>query len=212
MNKQLQTTLILILTFATSFVVLFAFGLVPDEIKGKTQNNQVIDTPISNISDNNGNKDIWVTSVDRTAEPIQIIIPKIAIDSKIENPNSTDSKILDEALLTGAVHYPGSGSLKDTSNMFIFGHSTNHEVVKNIAYRTFNRLNELNIGDEVRVRSNTTEYIYAVRLVSKAQASESLVTFSNKKRMLTLSTCDSFGEKSERFVVEAEFVRSVEIK
>ncbi len=211
MNRQFQTTLIFTLTFAISFAGLYAFGLVPSEIKGYSPVSQVSDVSLKSTQNaNNESSGVWVTSIDKSAEPIQIIIPKILVDSKIENPNSTDVKILDKALLTGAVHYPGSGSLKDTSNVFIFGHSTSHVVVKNNSYKTFNRLNELNIGDEIRVLSNTAEYIYAVKSVAKAQASESLVTFSNSKRMLTLSTCNSFGEKSERFVVEAEFVRSVE--
>lgn len=209
MQSTIKTATIFFTALATSFAMLFAFNLVPTELKRNEGNKQGQAT--ATTSNDSILAGTWITEVDKTAEPVQIIIPKIGVDSKISNPVSTEAEILDEALLKGAVHYPGSGSLKDISNVFIFGHSTNHEVVKNRAYQTFNRLNELNIGDKISVRSNEAEYIYTVKSVAKAQASESLVTFSNTKRMLTLSTCDSFGEKSERFVVEAEFIKSVKL-
>jgi len=40
------------------------------------------------------------------------------------NPQSRDIKVLDEALNSGAVHYPGTGSLTEDANVFIFGHSS----------------------------------------------------------------------------------------
>jgi sortase (surface protein transpeptidase) len=33
-----------------------------------------------------------------------------------------------------------------------------------------------------------------------------LVEFDNNKNMLTLSTCNTFGAKSERYVVEADYL------
>ena len=49
-------------------------------------------------------------------------------------------------------------------------------------------------------------FTYRVRSVDKVDKDETLVTFDTKAHLLTLSTCNSFGSKSDRFVVVAEFV------
>ena len=37
-------------------------------------------------------------------------------------------------------------------------------------------------------------------------AEKELVEFNTKSKILTISTCNNFGEKSDRYVVESEFV------
>jgi LPXTG-site transpeptidase (sortase) family protein len=146
------------------------------------------------------------TTVARDGTPTRIIIERIGVDALIENPASTDIDVLNEALLSGAVHYPGSGDLNDTSNLFLFGHSTGFRIVNNEAYKTFNGLANLAHDDLIRVQSNSREYIYRVVSVSLVDADAAFVTLSNSKKELTLSTCNVFGEKQERYVVHADFV------
>ena len=137
---------------------------------------------------------------------MRIIIDSIEVDSKIVNPHSTDLAVLDEALLDGVVHYPGSGNLEDTSNMFLFGHSTGFRVVNNEAFKVFNNLKHLEKGNVIRMQSQEKEYVYRVTDVSLVNADEAFVELSNTKKTLTLSTCNSFGAKQERYVVKALFV------
>ncbi len=140
--------------------------------------------------------------------PIRVAIPKIAVNDPVSNPISTDPAVLDNALLGGVVHYPGSGTLEDSENIFLFGHSSYLPVVHNQAFRAFNRLGELQIGDEVQLFSDTREYTYKVTKVELVSASEELINFKEGRKKVILSTCDSFGKKTDRFVVEATFAES----
>ncbi len=218
MKKLLHLIVWALIAFFITYAILSVFGLVPESVKDDVQSafsvfskqSQAAD-PTVTLTDNRGIVN-WVTEVDPTALPKKIIIEKIGVFANIENPKTIDIAVLDAALLRGVVHYPGSGTLKDVSNLFFFGHSTNHTSVYNQAYKAFNRLDELNIGDEIRVQSESEEYIYRVSLVSRVDEREALVTLSNKKKMLTLTTCDTFGKRSDRFVVEAEFMKSRSLK
>jgi LPXTG-site transpeptidase (sortase) family protein len=138
--------------------------------------------------------------------PDRITIDKVGIDSIIEQPNTVDIPTLDQALNKGAVHYPGSGSVT-SGNMFIFGHSSNWAVVQNQAYKTFNGLERLKNNDEIKVMADGREFIYKVTSVNLVDEDDALVEFNNSDRTLTISTCYTFGEKQERWVVEAEFFK-----
>ena len=130
---------------------------------------------------------------------------KIGVDADVYNPMTTDANILDGYLLKGAVRYPGSGLLDD-GNLFIFGHSTGYRVVNNQAYKTFNGLGKLKVGDEIIVYPSTAKYIYNVTSVSMQIASDVKIDLSSMKNRLTLTTCYSFGTKEDRYVVEADFM------
>ena len=139
--------------------------------------------------------------------PLRVVIDDVGIDTQIQNPDTTDVAVLDEELRSGAVHYPGSG-IPGNGNMFLFGHSSSLAVVRNQAYKTFNGIQNLERGDEIVVYSEDEKFIYRVLNVKMVSAEEALVDFSSSKDMLTLSTCNTFGQKQDRFVVEADYVRS----
>ncbi len=137
--------------------------------------------------------------------PTRLVIPSIAVDTQVYTPRNTSTAVLDSTLTKGPVYYPGSGTI-NTGNMFIFGHSTGHAVVINKAYKVFNELKNLSKGDIIYVESEGKRFTYRVRSVDKVDKNETLVTFDTKAHLLTLSTCNSFGSKADRFVVVAEFV------
>jgi LPXTG-site transpeptidase (sortase) family protein len=182
--------------FLVWFVIIFLFtlfmlaglGLVPESV------------------DPNRKED--TSSVVSVSQPVRIVIPRVKIDSVIESPSSTNTQVLDEALTRGVVHYPGSGLLNEEANVFLFGHSSFLPVVINKNYQVFNGLRLLRAGDEIFVQSDTREYVYRVSSVTLSDAEEVRVDFEEGVRRLTLSTCNSFGAKDERYVVEAEFVGS----
>ena len=184
-------------TFTTSFVGLYLLEAVPNEFVVLEEKTTV---PTKS----------WQTQIQLRQEPVRIIIDKVGIDSTVLNPEKTDIKVLDQALLRGAVRYPGSGLLGE-GNVFIFGHSTSLRVVNNQAYKTFNNLKNLTQGDEIRVRSHDREYLYRVVKVSLVSADTAWVDFTSKRKRLTISTCNTFGKKEERYVVEADFIKSYRI-
>jgi LPXTG-site transpeptidase (sortase) family protein len=95
--------------------------------------------------------------------------------------------------------------------MVLFGHSSYLPVVHNLAYKTFDGIQNLTAGKVVTVYSADTAYTYRVRTVTKESATTAGIPLQVSGRVLTLSTCDSFGEKTDRFVVVADFVDSYSI-
>ena len=142
--------------------------------------------------------------------PQRLVIPAIGVDAKIYSPTSTSTKALDYELTKGPVRYPGSGTV-GYGNMFIFGHSTGWSVVQNKAYKVFNQIKTLQKGDIIYVdaapdSSGVKTYEYRVREVTEVNKNDTQINFDTANNMLTLSTCDSFGARSDRFVVTADFV------
>ncbi|MCI5108781.1 MAG: class E sortase [Candidatus Pacebacteria bacterium] len=142
--------------------------------------------------------------------PIRVHIPEVGVDASISNPLSTNIAVLDEELKNGAVRYPGSGT-PGIGNMFLFGHSTSFSRVINQAYKTFNNIQNLEKGDSIYIYSSEKKYTYKVTNVRLASAEEVLVSFDVDENMLTLSTCNTFGARQERFVILADYVGSVDI-
>lgn len=140
--------------------------------------------------------------------PLSIEIPAVGLSAKTENPETTSIAALDSFLLHGAVRYPTSARLGEDGNLILFGHSSYLPVVNNPAYKTFNGIQKLKGGDRITLYSADAAYIYAVRDVQKEDAESAAIPLSVAGRVLTLSTCDSFGKKSDRFVITADFVES----
>lgn len=134
--------------------------------------------------------------------PTGVSIPSVGVEAEVRVPNSIDVPTLDALLALGAVYYPGSGVVEG-GNVFIFGHSTNWPIVQNQAYKTFNNLDALVPGDRIYLSGEGWKATYEVESVRVAPDSEVLVSFGGSARRLTLSTCNTFGLKEERIVVEA---------
>ena len=144
-----------------------------------------------------------------TELPMKIEIPTLNLSATIANPTTTAIQVLDKDLLSGAVRYPTSATLGEIGNVVLFGHSSYLPIVGNQAYKTFDGIQKLVAGDSVIVYSSGTAYTYKVRSVSKeSAASDAGIPLSVTGRVLTLATCNSFGAKTDRFVVVADFVES----
>lgn len=180
-----------------TYTILLLVGLTPREFAGSGNIFQV-EAP----SESEYNQ--IIKNTDKNFIPQKIEIPKIGVSSIIQFPSNVTVAALDTALSKGAVYYPGSGTLQ-AGNMFLFGHSTNWKVVNNQSYRTFNDLEKLIPGDEVILTSGGQQYVYTVLTVRHAPDNDVRVNFNTGGRTLTISTCDTFGKKQDRWVVDAEF-------
>lgn len=188
-------SVIFLMVCMLTFSFLYLFGLVPDEFKtvvGRFQGKEYTGNQIGEA-------------------PLKIQIPKIGVDADIYNPATTSVSVLDNYLLKGAVHYPGSALLGGEGNVFIFGHSTGFIVVNNQAFKTFNHLKDLKQGDIINVFSDKNIFVYKVNNVKLVGAEKELIEFNTTGKKLTLSTCNTFGAKSERYIVEADFVSKTSI-
>lgn len=143
--------------------------------------------------------------------PHLLIIDKLDKTVPINNPQGADVKTLDESLLTGAVRYPGGADMVEKGTMFLFGHSSHLAVVHNKNFRAFNDIENLEWGDIVRVRSNDTENVYRVQKVYEKKASDTEFVLERTSQKLIMVTCNTFGSKDDRFVVEAVLISSYPI-
>ena len=137
--------------------------------------------------------------------PLFIDVPSLGIHSTIEAPDTKSVSVLDDALSRGPVYYQGSGT-PGNRNMLIFGHSTGFSIVHNQAYKVFNNIKLGKTGEYVFIQTSTGVYTYVVQNVKKVSKYSTWIQFNSSKPLLTLSTCDSFGKKSDRWVLEAEYV------
>lgn len=144
--------------------------------------------------------------------PISLTIDALGRTVTVLNPTSRNVSDLDNALLSGVVRHPDSDDLIGPGNILILGHSSYLKNVFNKNFQAFNGIQNLNWGDTIRVRSKDTEYVYKVARVYKAEASEVNVKTGGSENMLTLVTCNTFGAKEDRFIVEAKLVSKKALK
>ncbi len=192
--------------FLLTFTFLFVLGLVPSELRDSTS---ALDNLELRTLESVSGAGETITSAKSSEnkfvgeEPRRVSIPGIDVDIKVENPTTKDNTVLDEYLTKGAVRYPDS-PLLGLGNTLIFGHSSNWAVVHNKAYKALNGIENLKKGDMIFVDSDTMRYVYRVTTVSTVEADKQYVDFSKTTPMLTLSTCDLFGDSKQlRFVVTA---------
>lgn len=140
--------------------------------------------------------------------PTKIEIPAIGLTQKVANPESTDVEALDHALLSSVVRYPTSSKLGVEGNVIIFGHSSYLPIVNNKEFKAFNGIQKLKAGDRITVTGSGHAYVYAVQAVEKKSATDDSIPLTVTGSTLTLATCDSFGQKSDRFVVTATLVET----
>ena len=200
--------------FLLSFSLLGALGFIPTEFERESRDDTVASKLQESTLEGLGlvptpeEPALEVVTPEAQGQlPYRLVASSINLDTEVIRPASSNYTLLNNGLAKGPVYYPGSG-LAGRGNMFIFGHSTSFQYVNNRAYQVFNNIKNLKAGDEIKVYGEDTVYIYKVRNVKLVNATEELVEFSNDKTMLTLSTCNSFGQKSDRYVAEADFVTS----
>ena len=184
-------------TFALTFVALFALAfmfLAGVDMLPEPASSQSLSQP-----------DRFAQDPASAELPVRIVAKSIGLDKTTANPASTDVETLDTALLGGTVRYPTSARLGEEGTVLIFGHSSYLPIVRNQNYKAFNGIQKLKVGETVSVYSATAEYRYTVTGVRLANATEDVIELPSTGKFLTLVTCDSFGTKSDRFVVTAQF-------
>lgn len=200
-GKPLSFLAVFLASFFVLSTVFFALDFYPEAPK------TIADKNADSVSETMSGSVAGASATQFSVEsPSRIKISSIGVDTPIQNPSSSDITVLDNALLKGAVRYPGSALLGEQSRMFIFGHQSGLPVVKNQAFKAFNNLQNVKVGEEIDVYSADAVYHYRVVSVEHASVSDGWVDLSGNDRMLILSTCDSFGKKTDRNIVKAEFV------
>ena len=195
---------------ATSYGVLYAFDFYPE------YNGNAVATSTPVVAKKPAEPSTKPTTTPATQStdiyPVKITIEALDRSVVVLNPEKSDNATLDNALLSGAIRYPGSATFSKPGTMVLLGHSSYLPTVHNKNFQAFNGIQKLEWGDIIRVETKGTEYIYRVQRVHEAKASTAEVDLQWENYELTLVTCNSFGSKEDRFIVEAYLISKKDIK
>lgn len=213
-NDPFLLLVFFIWVFSLTLFFLNSIGFVPYYVDGTVptysqENTQAVDD--GQVDKHEPDNFDQVIQIQETVLPERLLIPSLQKDLVVTNPTTRDIAVLDRSLLTSVVRYPGSGLLGEDGNIFIFGHSTGYRTVNNELFKAFNGIQHLQKGALITLISGNTSFLYQVDTVSTVDAETALIDITQEKgvKKLTLSTCDSFGKKSTRFVVTATFLSKI---
>lgn len=182
---------------------LFLFDFLPEKPGINTPITEQVESTPENVVNTNTD-----TGEALNPLPISIIFDSLDKEVSILNPEDDSTSALDTALLSGVVRHPDSADFENTGTIFLLGHSSYLPVVHNKNFQAFNGIQKLVWGDTIRLRSQDMEYVYSVDRVYEAKASDADVAIEHGIAKLTLATCNSFGTKDDRYIVEATLVES----
>lgn len=109
-----------------------------------------------------------------------------------------------KALEGGVAHYKGTAYPGKKGNCFIFGHSEYYWDKPGDYKQIFKNLNQLEEGDQIRIKSDKKEYQYIVSETKIVGPKDITVLSQTKDYRLTLMTCWPPGSTAQRLVVVAE--------
>lgn len=119
-----------------------------------------------------------------------INIPKVDIRYPVVEGTTAD--ILKKSL----GHFEGTALAGEVGNFCVAGH-------RNSSYaKYFNRLDEVNVGDEIIVETRTNKYTYIVNKTFKIHESETDVLDQTDEKKITLITCTNGYKPKYRIVVQ----------
>jgi len=148
--------------------------------------------------DKDYNKDMWIY-IDSVG------IDRVKITSNVE---SQDENVYNRYLKDGVAHFKGTPLPGDGGNSFIYGHSAITSFFRSnpdLPETIFTRLENVDIGDEVRISRDNDILSYTVRRKHISDAEDfSVLEPSSHRETLTLMTCWPIGIGSKRLILVAE--------
>lgn len=218
LDRKLAFIGVFFVVFTVSFAILYAFDFYPELVSkdnfepdkvSEVEEGDEIFTDEENVSASSViNDELEKTEVVFTGDelPRKLILDSLDREIDVLNPKSRLITELDAALLNGVVRHPDSATFNNEGNIFILGHSSYLPQVFNKNFQAFNGIQDLEWGDTIRMQSADTEYVYRVDKVYHAKANELTVPIADTGPKLTLATCNSFGSKDDRYIVESTLI------
>jgi len=218
-NRLAAFLFVFFITFTLGYLFLSAFGAVPNirvsEADGATVSGEVATTPAAAAGAAPLAAEAFTDEKEEVVIqhilPLTMYIDKLDRTLPVHNPTSRAVADLDSALLNGIVRHPDSAHFGQEGTMFILGHSSYLPSVNNRFFKAFYGIQDLTWGDTITVTSADRQYVYQVDNVYKARAQEVSVPIATPGSRLTLATCNSFGTKDDRYIVEAKLLYSEDL-
>ena len=146
-------------------------------------------------------------------KPLVLIhIAKIGADAPMVWTQSEDEKTMLTDLEKGIGHFYKTAAPGQKGNMVLSGHSSNLIWKKGNYNYIFEKLNDLNVGDDVTVRTiqqngRTITYHYVITEKFITTASDERIFASTENPTITLSTCWPIGTNLKRIIVKGEIMK-----
>jgi len=141
---------------------------------------------------------------------VTIKIKKVGVDAPVILADSFLEKDLQEDLQKGVVLYPKTGIPGQAGNVVITGHSSNYAWAKGSYNYIFEKINNLEDGDEIILESTQSdgkkfEYVYHVTGKEVMNPNDNRI-FEDPadKKVLTIATCWPLGTNFKRMVLKAQ--------
>ena len=190
---------VLALVLCLGGAAMFAYPLFTDLYA-----NNVLQQRLSDRYDSDDFKQRYVTRTVKQGDPLtRIVIPRLGVDAVVVEGTSA------AALRAGAGHYPNTPLPGERGNVAIAGHRTTYG-------KPFNRMDELLVGDKIRLETPLATYHYAVvahppEVDGKCPNGACWITFptdwsvvgETSEAMLTLTTCHPKGSAAQRLILRA---------
>lgn len=202
-RRTLSTlSIVLFLAGAGMFAFPFATDIYAD---------RVLQRPLEDQFGTEALREQYANGAIESGDPLtRIIIPRLAVDAMVVEGTSQ------AALRAGAGHYPNTPLPGEAGNVSIAGHRVTYG-------RPFNRIDELRVGDEIKLETPLAMHTYRV-VAHPADAQTPCpsgacwitdphdwgVVAELPGAMLTLTTCHPKGSAKERLILRAELVDSVD--
>lgn len=146
----------------------------------------------------------------------RLVIPKLGksvplVHTSIENLQGEnwgelEDQIQDD-LLKGVVHYPGTAKPGQFGNVFLTGHSSYYPWVKSDYKDVFATLGQLDIGDRYYIYYDQQKYTYEIKEKYEVTPDKVEVLAQPKdKKVSTLMSCVPVGTTLRRLIIKAEQV------
>jgi LPXTG-site transpeptidase (sortase) family protein len=133
---------------------------------------------------------------------VPIVIPPV--DALLNEEWGTLEGDIQQALVKGVVHYPGTARPGQAGNFFITGHSSYYPWAEGQYKSVFARLHTLHVGDEYWVFYGGDRHRYRILDIKEVRPSDvSVLDQPLDKRLSTLMTCTPVGTTLRRLIVTA---------
>lgn len=203
MQKKISKTISIILFVIGLFGLI---GIFTYKYIGEKRNENLINSfELDKIIDNEGSKteisnDSSSDEESLFKQSVMAIINIPKVDIRYPVVPGTDAETLRKSL----GYFEGTGLPGEIGNFCVAGH-------RNSSYaRYFNRLDEVNVGDEIIVETRNDEFTYIVTNTMKIHENQTSVLDTSNKKMITLITCTNGFKPKYRIVVQGE-LKSAEL-
>jgi sortase A len=147
------------------------------------------------------------TIAEEQGQPNHLWISSINVDAPIIYVEAANENAFQKALQSGVVHFPGTASIGEAGNAYIFGHSSDYIYTAGHYKTVFALLPKVNVGAEVQI-SNALGQIFTYEIIEKKIVVSDDMTVldqnTNGQKLLSLQTSYPVGTALKRYVVIAE--------